>query len=531
MTIVPGRPAYLKPNVLLEPLVDQWYAWPHLISPMTAARNICHRHLPIMDSYVKAPGVHAAAVANPKLLGGPFMDYPEPRTEQIAALRDRTRTHCAALIELSEAIDVLTAMIRRAEGASLEPLYAELPTALRGCVELVYDRVHRADFRVFERLLYRAPFHDLGRQSVLLSCIEDDARPFILSTPRLPGPQDLHLRMPFSSPGLDALFAAQRSAVEIATLAHALAIPEHLAGSFAALFTHEPPPPRPAFTGPGVRCRYFGHACVLVESPETSVLIDPLVAPVTGEAPPRYTYEDLPETIGTVLITHNHQDHVMLETLLRLRHRIGQILVPRARVGSLLDPSLRLILESVGFERVIEIDPLEDTAIEGGSITALPFLGEHGDLDIASKAAWLVDLSGRRVLFAADSRNIDPELHRRVHAQLGPVDLLFIGMECDGAPVSWIYGPLLGDRLDRRFDHGRALSGSEHVQALELAASAGAKRCFVYAMGQEPWLGFITAKHYTDDSLPIVESNRFVAECRHRGWEAERLYGRRELMV
>ena len=31
---------YLKPNVVMEPLVDNWYAWSHLISPATAAMNI-----------------------------------------------------------------------------------------------------------------------------------------------------------------------------------------------------------------------------------------------------------------------------------------------------------------------------------------------------------------------------------------------------------------------------------------------------------------------------------------------------------
>ncbi|HET6936383.1 MAG TPA: hypothetical protein VFI72_16190, partial [Candidatus Angelobacter sp.] len=31
---------YLRPNVQVEPLIDHWYAWPHLIPPATAARNI-----------------------------------------------------------------------------------------------------------------------------------------------------------------------------------------------------------------------------------------------------------------------------------------------------------------------------------------------------------------------------------------------------------------------------------------------------------------------------------------------------------
>ena len=45
---------YLKQNVLMEPLVDQWYAWAHLISPGTAAMNISERHLRIMNSYIEA---------------------------------------------------------------------------------------------------------------------------------------------------------------------------------------------------------------------------------------------------------------------------------------------------------------------------------------------------------------------------------------------------------------------------------------------------------------------------------------------
>ena len=66
---------YLKQNVQIEPLVDQWYAWSHLIPPATAARNITDRHLKIMDSYISAPQIHANAVKNPKMLGGPFIDY------------------------------------------------------------------------------------------------------------------------------------------------------------------------------------------------------------------------------------------------------------------------------------------------------------------------------------------------------------------------------------------------------------------------------------------------------------------------
>ena len=45
-----NTPMYLKSNVQLEPLVDQWYGWSHLIPPATAARNLTERHFKIMDS-------------------------------------------------------------------------------------------------------------------------------------------------------------------------------------------------------------------------------------------------------------------------------------------------------------------------------------------------------------------------------------------------------------------------------------------------------------------------------------------------
>src|ERR1044071_4999331 len=82
---------YLKQNVQVEPLVDQWYAWPHLIPPATAARNITERHFKIMDSYISNPQVHANAVKNPKMLGGPFIDYGGKHLDEIRTLRERIR--------------------------------------------------------------------------------------------------------------------------------------------------------------------------------------------------------------------------------------------------------------------------------------------------------------------------------------------------------------------------------------------------------------------------------------------------------
>ncbi|MEO6637123.1 MAG: MBL fold metallo-hydrolase, partial [Ginsengibacter sp.] len=77
---------YLKPNVVMEPLVDNWYAWSHLVSPATAAMNITNRHLSIVESYLMAPSIHAEACLNPKMKGGPFMDFGGGRLDEVEAL-------------------------------------------------------------------------------------------------------------------------------------------------------------------------------------------------------------------------------------------------------------------------------------------------------------------------------------------------------------------------------------------------------------------------------------------------------------
>lgn len=86
---------YLKPNVVIEPLIEKWYAWAHLISPATAAMNVVGRHLKIMNSYIQSEQIHVAAVKNPKMLGGPFMDYKQSRVEDIKQLKLDTMEHQA----------------------------------------------------------------------------------------------------------------------------------------------------------------------------------------------------------------------------------------------------------------------------------------------------------------------------------------------------------------------------------------------------------------------------------------------------
>ena len=484
-----------------------------------------------MESYLAAPTIHANAVKNPKMLGGPFIDYQGGRVDEIMALMERTKRDRALQIEFSAALTALDhKLLSQADGFSLESLYRDVPELLAGYVELCYDLNNHPSFRLLEPLLYKSKLYELRAQSLMLSELQTDSRPFILSTSRLDGDNSLNLRIPFHSPVIDQLFRLKTTPSPYAAIGDLLQI-EADGSVLKSMLSPLPPPAYQAYAGSGVRWRYFGHACILTESKDLSILVDPVLSYTYESDISRYTYLDLPDTIDYVLITHNHQDHVLLKTLLQIRHKTKHIVVPASGMGPLQDPSLRLALEAIGFTNVIELGDLDNIPIPGGCLTALPFLGEHCDLSIRCKAAYHVRIGKHSLLFAADSCNVEPKLYEHLHKEVGAVEVVFIGMECDGAPLTWIYGPLLTKRLPRDMDNSRRLAGSNYEQAIEIVNQFQCRHVYVYAMGQEPWLNYIMSLRYDEHSRPIVESNRLVEECRERGLIAERLFGEKEILL
>lgn len=526
-----SEPLYLRQNVLVEPLFNQWYAWPSLISPATAAMYI-GAHLKIMQSFAAAPQIHIAALKNPAMRGGPFINYDAGKALAVKALLEKTSKDHSPLLELAAATHRMNAILASdARGFSLEPLYDKVPEPLKGYVELIYDLHNNPSIRFIEGLLYKSRYYNECSQSIALSLVDRDERPFALSTPNLGGSGKLFLKIPFRSAGLDDLFKMKTESRPFDYIKEVLKVPERDEELFLSFFTNEPPPQVSRFIADSVRIRYFGHACILIESEDTSILLDPLISYKYDNGVQRYTYSDLPEVIDYVLITHTHQDHCMFETLLQLRHKIKHIIVPKNNGGGLADPSLKLILQNIGFKSVLELDEMEALDIEGGAITGLPFMGEHADLNIKTKLAYLVNLKGRKVMCAADSNNIEPSLYRHIHSSTGDVDVFFLGMECDGGPLTWLYGPLLSSPLARTMDQSRRLDGSDHGKAMDIINRLNAKQVYIYAMGQEPWLTFLTSIQYTEQSRPIVESDKVVAECKNRGIISERLFGQKEIIL
>jgi Diiron non-heme beta-hydroxylase N-terminal domain len=179
------------------------------------------------------------------------------------------------LIELSNALSSLDEILQtQGKGFSLHLLYQMVPGILKGYVELVYDLNHNPSFRIIEPLIYRSCYYDLAAQSLMLSALTGDDRPFVLSTPRLESDSPFHLRVSFDQEVIDELFrlkSVPRPWGEIKEMLSVAEESEQLGWSF---MTPELPPPYSPYQGRGVRWRYFGHACILLETPNVNMLFD-----------------------------------------------------------------------------------------------------------------------------------------------------------------------------------------------------------------------------------------------------------------
>jgi L-ascorbate metabolism protein UlaG (beta-lactamase superfamily) len=523
----------LSRNVIAEPAVAGWYAWSYLLPPHTLAKYLKYHYQPIVESYLASPQTHRAALRQARFQGGPFIREHEGGYEKITRWHGAAAGRHARLLELCDAIDELELKILPGlTGESLDQVYRQLPGPLAGRIELFYNRDnHTPDYRFIEPLSYASRYYEPGLQQVRFAAITSDAREFALTTPVLEyTPGQLLVTVPLNSPLLDTVFRGRLTETELDQVSAALGLDGERADLFRAFFE---PDREPVPAADGDVIEYAGHACVFVRHRGTTFLIDPVISysGYSREDDGRFTFGNLPDRIDYVLITHNHQDHMLLETLLKIRHRVGQVLIAKSANSSLVDPDLKQILGALGFAAVTELGDLDTIGTPGGTITAVPFLGEHGDIRVRTKCGWLLDLDGARVLFAADSTNVSPHLYERVAAVLGQVDTVFLGMESVGAPVSWLYGPLFPATLDRRADAGRRLKGCDFEQAAAIVDALAARSVYVYAMGQEPWLGAVMCISYDQAHPAIIGSDKLVAYVTGRGGTAKRLYLRETIAL
>ena len=524
----------LASTTVCEPLVSNWTAWPSVIAPVPAGFHLSEYQIPALQSFVENPALHAQACRSPELAGGPFVNIEVERVEEVKALLGEMQIQMAHNIRMARDLrEFQNWLIEHARGESLEPYYGRIPASLRGYVELVYDYYHRASVRVLEGLLYESDYYLPTLHSLRLFSLRNDrARPYFLNTPRLLQEAQISCNMPFDDVRVDRLFELSLKPSTLAEVRELLSLDQSSDKALLPLLSsHEIMPPA-RWAEDSVRVKYFGHACVLFERRGVSILTDPFVPVRTLEGGiERHTYDDLPARIDYALVTHGHQDHFSLESLLRLRHRIECLIVPHASGMLYGDVSLKLLAKRLGFRNVIEMDVFESIPLEDGEIIAIPFLGEHSDI-AHSKAAYVIRAGCRQILVAADADCLDINIYRNVRAALGPVDTVFIGLESVGATLSFAYGSLLPQKPSRTQEQTRRQHGCNAERALEILDVLDADHLYNYAMGLEPWMYYILGFDLDETSPQLQESEILLSKLRSRGFAAaERLYGKREFYL
>jgi L-ascorbate metabolism protein UlaG (beta-lactamase superfamily) len=488
----------------------------------------------MLESFIESPEHHRQSVRVPALRGAPFIDY-DGDVGDIQAFRNRTLEICATQLRYADAINGLFQVVHaNAKGAGLAQIYSKLDESLRYQVEISYDVSKQPSVRFIEMLFYESDAYNPSFQTCIVEPISDLPRTFALSTPQLARrPKAVELRLPFAHALWDDLYKGIPIDTDFAKLVGSyVQDPDRdvqLLRDFLTVV--EPDTNYDAPQDDTVRVRYFGHACVLMECNQISILIDPVISYPGESALDHFTFDDLPPHIDYVLLTHPHQDHVVMETLLRLRHKIGRIVVGRANGGSLQDISLKLFFQHCGFRDVVELGEYEEIKFEGGRIIGAPFYGEHADFDIRAKLVYGIEMKHASCLFFADSNPPTPEFYAPLRKMMAAVDCLFLGMECVGAPATWLYGPFMQKMLTRGEDQSRRLDGCNADAALALQKYFMPRRLFVYAMGAEPWISHLTSISYSEDLIQFKEVRSFEATVKAEGHHAELLFGKLEVLL
>ena len=113
---------------------------------------------------------------------------------------------------------------------------------------------------------------------MLLHNIKDTQRTFFMSTPRLGLDKALTYKMEFSDPRIDLLSSMRTRPHSLNDVAKLLDVDMIRTPLFADFFTDVPPRIKECdYQGDGVRVRYFGHACIVIQSAKTCIVIDPVV--------------------------------------------------------------------------------------------------------------------------------------------------------------------------------------------------------------------------------------------------------------
>ncbi len=278
----------------------------------------------------------------------------------------------------------------------------------------------------------------------------------------------------------------------------------YLARQFSGDEVRVPPAPLPVLAvdpaalaaappASGLRAFWIGHASVYVEIDGLRLLLDPVfaerVSPIAiGPKrfhPPPIALADLPR-IDAVLISHDHYDHLDMETVRVLAARGTRFFVPLG-IGAHLERW------GVPLAQIEEMEWWQRKTLGGVEFVCTPtrhYSGRSlGDRSATLWSSWSV-LGPRHRFFYSGDTGYGTHF-QEIGSRLGPFDLAFVKIGAYGPGQSWI---------DIHMPPEEAVQANRDV---------GAKRMFPVH-----WSTFNLAYHDWDEPV-----RRAVAEARRTGVE------------
>jgi len=186
-----------------------------------------------------------------------------------------------------------------------------------------------------------------------------------------------------------------------------------------------------------VQTTWIGHATVLVQMDGVNVLTDPIFSDFCGPVsmkpvPKRYrkvplSIDELPR-IDAIVISHNHFDHLDIDSVKKLTRRFPQLtwFVPKGLQSWMVD-------SGVARDQVKEMDWWEDQKIGDHSDVKFVFTpAQHWcrrgmfDRNKVLWGSWCVLGPSKRFYFAGDTGYSEEGLFREIGKRYGPFDLAAI---------------------------------------------------------------------------------------------------------
>lgn len=173
---------------------------------------------------------------------------------------------------------------------------------------------------------------------------------------------------------------------------------------------------------------FINHASFLIQSKGLNIIIDPIYSKRASPnsyfgpkrvRPPGIPFSELPK-LDIVLISHNHYDHLDIDTLKKIREKHNPLFI--SGLGN------KEFLNSHGFKKVIELDWWEKYNYEDVEITFLP--AQHFsarslfDRNLTLWGGFLIKLKNKKIYHMGDS-GYGPHF-QEIHKKIGSLDLSLI---------------------------------------------------------------------------------------------------------